>query len=474
MADLAWVKDHLRPFTAKRILIIIVIGLAVRLLLAPWTSWTNDVYAFYDGEMGILAGIGPYGNAVYTYPPLFAVLAYPFVLLATLFQDPSAFILFQPTMVDMASSTGMLTPYVTSPEFNLAIKMPMILADLAMAFVLYHFVAKRKGDNAGFAVLVLWFLNPLVIVTGSVQGQFDVIPALLAVVGLISFIEKRYLVSGAVFGLGVLFKLFPVYLIIPLAIVLIVQLIRDKEELRERAMPFLAFVIGGAASLVTLLPFVLQSGVIMDYILRRGSYTGYGGLNIWFLFPGISSDNVRVDGVQSVSTLIPTLVLVAVIVISALLGLLTYRSLRSTPDDRERLLVRMAVLVLAVVLLAGTVTNPQYLVWLFPLLLLLGIWDGRMERKMSVLTIIGLLYLFSLLSMFALYYPLASFTDVVSITDTNVLVQNYLNGGGIITRQWMQTFMGGVGMIVLATLLVGSEKDLLDKAWQRFRGWVRA
>ena len=55
----------------------LIIGLLIRLLLAPFTSYPYDAYPFYGAVVGTLAGTGPYGNVLFTYPPLFSVVYYP-------------------------------------------------------------------------------------------------------------------------------------------------------------------------------------------------------------------------------------------------------------------------------------------------------------------------------------------------------------------------------------------------------------
>jgi Gpi18-like mannosyltransferase len=470
------ISSFQRSFSLPRTLLLyLVIGIVVRLAIAPWTSHPNDMFAFYDAEMGIFAGIGPYGNAVYSYPPLFAVIAFPFVYLASLFVDPSTFISFQAGLVDVSHMTGMLTPYVTSPLFNLMVKLPGIIVDVLTGIVIYNFVKNRKGEDAAGKLFIIWILNPLVIFVTAVHGQFDVIPAFLTIMAVILFIEKDYLLSGLVLGLGVLFKIYPIYIIILLFLILSLPLFTERygPEIRKILRRTSSFVVGIVLSLVTLAPFVISSGNFLDFILRRGTYTSFGGINLWFIKSGFEAEGLEVHSVQGVVNFLPTLLLALTIILVISFSVWVVRSNRGTKDLSDETIIKGVTVLLAIVLLTSSVTNPQYLLWIFPFLLLLSVWDDRMPLKFAILTVVGLLFYFSLQSFEAFCYPLASFTGIGSVEEMSSHIADFYDGGGMLNRHWLIAAVGGVGALALLTIVLPRKYDPLDWMSRKVIGWRR-
>ncbi|MFP4171008.1 MAG: hypothetical protein ACLFUV_08325 [Methanomassiliicoccales archaeon] len=111
------IKGHLKGMGALigPLLVLIVLGMGVRLILAPWTSWTFDMFPFYSASMDMLLGNGMYGHANFSYPPLFGMVMYPFVHLLSLFLDPALFGMVEHSMVGVSQTTKMITPLVTHP-----------------------------------------------------------------------------------------------------------------------------------------------------------------------------------------------------------------------------------------------------------------------------------------------------------------------------------------------------------------------
>ncbi|MCE5261613.1 MAG: hypothetical protein LLG21_06530, partial [Euryarchaeota archaeon] len=237
----------------------LIIGLAVRLLLAPWTSYPYDAYPFYGAVVSSLAGTGPYGNVLFTYPPLFSAILFPFFWSVSQFMDPASFGAFVPAMIGVSRATGMIVPFVTSPAFNLLFKLPIIVGDMLVALTLHRAVDRWKGREAADTAFLVWFLNPLVIFVSSVHGQFDALAAYCGLVGTLGFMDRRYLLSGLSLGLGVLLKLFPAYIILGLGVALLIELHAAlRKGMGASALrPALAFLGGGALSLLTIAPLLL-------------------------------------------------------------------------------------------------------------------------------------------------------------------------------------------------------------------------
>ncbi len=459
----------------RPILAILAVGVLVRFLVAPWTSCPYDMYPFYRASTNMLAGVGVYGHAMFSYPPLFPAVLYPFVYVLSIFMDPSQFGLVQHSMVGVSQMTGILVPFITHPAFNLVVKTPLILADLALGVVLYRFVKDVRDETWARRVLILWFLNPLVIWTSSVVGQFDVLPAMMTVIALISFYRKEFFVAGLALGLGAFFKVYPVYLVI-LYLILIVWLSSVRK------FPFLTkatfrdagrMIAGGILSLVIVLPFFLSSEAVFDFIFRRAGYSSYGGLNMWFLVPLVPQDaGLLPDILPTILGLSPFIFLIAI----ALTVFIAYRlrnSLTGKNGDILSLLVLGNVFVVTAILVTQPVTNPQHLLWLFPFLLLIGSKDGRWERKLYVLTVLGILYFVGLQSFHAFLYPTAVYTNAISVGDLNSAIQSYFTASGLLTRKVWVISSAMLGGLTLLTIFLPKKFDPVERVWRllsRFRG----
>ncbi len=436
----------------------LIIGLMIRLLLSPFTSYPYDAYPFYGAVVGTLAGTGPYGNVLFTYPPLFSVIYYPLFWVVAQFVDPNSFGIFVPSMVEVSRATKMLVPFITSPTFNVVLKLPIILGDVLVGLSLYKIVEARKGSVSAERVFLIWFLNPLVIFVSSVHGQFDVLAAYFALIGVMSFMEKKYLLSGAFLGVGVLLKLFPAYLVISFGIILLTSFIISLRgsRLGEALRPISAFVAGGAISLVVILPFLLNSNSFLDFILRRGTYSSVGGMNAWFLTPLLGA---IAGGGGGSGEGIPfgLIILVSGIAITVLVTLII---IWKAPVEGRPLYTALAVT--TVVLATQSVTNPQHLIWLFPLMLVFYSSDGRMHHKMYILSVLGLLYLLCLQSGLVFLYPLANYAGWPSVHMINQGIESFFIGTEM-GRAIVMSVLGGLGFFVLLSVVTPPKWDPVER-----------
>jgi len=82
-------------------------------------------------------------------------------------------------------------------------KIPGILADLGIAYVIYLFVRKRSG----VILAALWLINPISWYNSAIWGGTDSIVNLFGLLSFYYLIEKKYLAHSASFFLvSILFK----------------------------------------------------------------------------------------------------------------------------------------------------------------------------------------------------------------------------------------------------------------------------
>lgn len=198
----------------KRPLItILVLGLAVRLILMPWFNLELDL-GYWVRITGLLdAGFTLYDTAGYYYTPIwgYVVGASSFIGSLLGITDLATFV---PELTPYVSGVYFLSEYVVSPAYSVVVKLPIVLADTATAFILYDLVKDiTKDDRKAVVAFALWYLCPFVILISSVHGMFDSISAMLILLTISFVYKRRYILGGISFSLAVLTKFFPVFFV---------------------------------------------------------------------------------------------------------------------------------------------------------------------------------------------------------------------------------------------------------------------
>lgn len=171
----------------NKILIIILVGIFLRLFLA-FSTFHPDLLAFHLG--GKLVGEGNILN-LYDYSSNVATLNYP----------PLIYWFFG--LFNFLSIWGIWL-----------LKLPYLFFDLFLGLLLFRLVEEKKK----VLTLGLWMFNPVSLYATYMMGQFDIIPAFFTVFSFYLVAKNRLKWAAFVLGFGVAFKLYPVFLLIPLVI----------------------------------------------------------------------------------------------------------------------------------------------------------------------------------------------------------------------------------------------------------------
>jgi hypothetical protein len=350
-------------------LAVLVVAFAVTMRPAESIAGSDvTVYATYGTEM--LDGAVPYRDFAMEYPPGAAVM---FVLPAT-------------RAVAGGSTDGVSwTPlndagrrYYRGFESLVVVLMGAIVVLTALTLR-----AMARPNRTVMLSLAVVALSPLLI--GQVLTErFDVWPAALTSAALATCVRGRYRTGGTLLGLGAAAKIYPAILLPVLVVVAV----------RQRGVREAVFVAGAAVGAVAavLVPFSVAS---LSGTFRSLRIQFTGGLQIEslasslivtashageklsasglprpsdFTTQGAGGGLIRIDligpGVAVATVVMNVLLLVA-------LCLLWVGVVRSKRDAHEDLL-RYAAGSVATALVLGTVLSPQYVVWLIPLLPLVG------------------------------------------------------------------------------------------------------
>ena len=123
-------------------------------------------------------------------------------------------------------------------------KLPYLFFDVGIAYLLSLLFKdqKRKRLAAG-----LWLINPVAIYTSFMMGQFDVVPTMMVVAGLVLIARFGRRELGVVaIGLGAAYKMYPL-LLLPLVVFYVGKGLVEKLKL---------FILGVLPYFLTILPFL--------------------------------------------------------------------------------------------------------------------------------------------------------------------------------------------------------------------------
>lgn len=94
------------------------------------------------------------------------------------------------------------------------LKLSYLIFDLLLALLLYKIVDPKKGVS----VISFWLFNPVNLYATYMMGQFDIIPAFFTMLSIYYIAKNKLVYAAFALGVGMAFKLYPIFLIIPLII----------------------------------------------------------------------------------------------------------------------------------------------------------------------------------------------------------------------------------------------------------------
>jgi len=174
--------------------------------------------------------------------------------------------------------------------YNLAIKLPIILANLCLAYLVRD-VLKESGANPGISHKAWVFLlfNPFLLYFTTAWGQFDSLVALLTLAALVLLNKERLVISSILLALAISFKPTPapvllvvvIYLwgspwrkltrfMLPFTLSMLIFCVLPFMILRWDASPILhgwnaQFSMSGGMSLTTLYELLQDSYLLSGY-----------------------------------------------------------------------------------------------------------------------------------------------------------------------------------------------------------------
>ncbi|WP_455368085.1 hypothetical protein [[Eubacterium] cellulosolvens] len=335
-------------------------GLLIRLMLAPFTGNPWDIAVWKDIGYRILilhANVydiptnGAWAWGYYAYPPgwlIWCAAAYPFS--------------FHPHL------------------YALIIKIPIIAADILLAYLIYNVCRRndRSEQKSRFACAFFLF-NPIIILISSVWGMFDALPALLTLISVILFFQRKVDEGSLALGFAILFKIYPIFLL-P---VFLLYATRYFEKARMIMLRFTAVSL--SIPFLFSLPFLLDNATnYFAAFFRHMQPTGW--LSYWFPLSHLSMALSRLSSI------------IFIILFSGTYSLLIFKK-RLMADPSFSMLNRSIIIILLLFYLTSPKMNVQYLVWGLPFMIIeTTLFENALSKKSIItLTSFGLLLALCLL-----------------------------------------------------------------------------
>ena len=289
--------------------------------------------------------------------PLWFLTLIPIALLYVFLSSATGY-----TAINVNTLPALFNPYygiewIPGPLFNTLVKIPLIIADIGTALILYRLLKRFSKTELTDTLVSLYYLNPMLIWISSAWGQNDSIPSLFTIFSLYLLLDNKTVYSALSLLLATLFKLYPVIFILPVFIYLLKK--KNKKALITYLLVFITplvilLLLSGERTIDNL--FIT---IFSHFTPINTFYDIFGfGLTYWswsMIFP------------MDPYVWAPVTILIMV----ALLGTTLMFVLKSKFDDPLRSLMITTFLVSASFFLSMRLVNEDRFVWLLPIIVLM-------------------------------------------------------------------------------------------------------
>ncbi|MDP2873681.1 MAG: glycosyltransferase 87 family protein [bacterium] len=159
----------------------------------------------------------------------------------------------------------------TYQEYFLLNSLFLVAAAVLSGWCLTQIAKKMGGLIERKRLFLVWAFSATVFM--FTIYNWDMVAVLLMLLGILCFLDERYLLTGLFLALGTSFKLFPGFLLVPTLVVL-----GRERRFRQVFLLTIAFV---GTLLVVNLPPALKNFEFWSYFLRFSGRRGAYGDNIW-------------------------------------------------------------------------------------------------------------------------------------------------------------------------------------------------
>jgi hypothetical protein len=356
----------------------LVAGAVVRLALIPFTSDTFDDFYWYQVSARAAHGLHLYALPGFSYPPLWGAFLVGIGRLAAILHiGPTSLATSNSTFSQLSFRiTDFAVPIVT-PLYLVMFKSVLFLADLATTWLVWRTAQLLGASRRGARIAAIcWWLSPLAIIESAVHGAFDVSVGLFLLAAVVAALEDRLVLAGAAVALGALAKIEPVFAI-PLFLAFIIwPPSGEPSSLAEAAKAVGRFLLGGALATIVVLAPVAAAGetsaMVADIFTRTGNLVRFGGVGLGGLVRALGLNGFQ-SWARTAGRPIVSRVNEAVEVFMGA-GMAILWAVRPQWRTKTNLVGGLALLALFVAMVIP-LDQPQYLVWMLPLVCVFAAWS---------------------------------------------------------------------------------------------------
>lgn len=418
----------------------LVMAALVYLALAPFTGQRYDLYFLISSGIRLLQHVNPfYAGSPPVYPgaykwaflPLYVPYSSLSFLMYQLFTGaalPSVSALTQPSWYTSMFDVWQSFVNPSLPVLVFLLKLPIVLSTVLTGFLLQRMTGSRLAG-------VAWLANPLVILVGAVWGAIDPIATLLAVAAIYMFNKGKTYHAYTLASFGAAAKIWPA-LLIPLFLA-----VEARRDGFRALRPFLATL---PAVALTVFLYAVAGNLASDlYVLvyARAVPTFYGLLSV----NGLTWQQILL---YLQSPAYPIFLWIGVPAYAAIVAWVYY--------SRTADMVKWGAVSVLVFFLTYNYVNPQYFVWILPLLIL-----ERRRVAVAVFSILPMVYVF-------LSYDLFYFISPAILPNEFVLGSSVLDQLKVIAfTQSVVPYLFITAALPTAAYVVLLAEELRPRLWRR-------
>ncbi len=337
------------------VLLILLVGIALRLILAPLTTtYDSDYWAIV--LRNIDSGFSLYELEGYYYTPVWGYILGLIGAIQTFLLDLGETII-RISGLFFVEEHGFFSAAIASPSLLLMIKIPLFVCDFITAYLVMMMVREATNDDGKSALAFgLAFLSPVVLMSTGVIAMPDTVSTMFLVMTFYLLRKGNNFVAGMTFCMGALIKFFPAFMIFILVAYIIAT---NKGNRSSTVKGIVSSSLGSALVLVLIfLPQILEGDITQCF---------------QFLFDrsGVGIDNTIFETIAGYLRLGTYSLLV---LMSLLLG---YRLSRTTSVDPFNVLMRYGLIIATTLMIYPPTT--QYIVLLIPFL---SYWIVVSDRRL--------------------------------------------------------------------------------------------